>query len=147
MLYCINIGASFMSKKNSENRSVAVQTAVMTPAHTLILILKILLVFSCAGNIYYFLRTGAVTDIVFNAVFAVILICSAVFHNRKTGVYLLSAYLILELAYNFMIFIAAAVQGLWTSAATERLIGYTLFTALMIFLLHRYYRDRINYLK
>ncbi len=127
-----------MSNRNSEN---------LSPAHTLILIVKILLVITCAGNIYYFLRIGAVKDIVFNVVFSLILIGAAVFHNRKTGVYLLLAYLVLELAYNYIIFIAAAVHGLWNQAVTERMIGYTLFTALMIYLLYRYYKNRIRLLK
>ena len=136
-----------MSKRITEDHSAADSTAVLTPAHTWILIMKILLVISCAGNIYYFLRVGAFKDVVFNIVFAVILILAAVFHSRKTGVYLLYAYLVLELGYNYIIFGAAALQGLWTQAVTERLIGYTLFTVLMVWLLYRYYKNRMALLK
>lgn len=136
-----------MSKNDLENRSAGVQSTVLTPAHTMILFLKILLVISCAGNIYYFLRAGAMKDMIFNVIFALILIASAVFHNRRSGVYLLAGYLILELAYNYMIFIATAAHGLWTQAVTERLVGYTLFTALMVYLLYRYYKNRIGNLK
>ncbi len=138
ILYCISNGGAFMSNKYPEN---------ISPAHTLILFVKILLVITCAGNIYYFLRAGAVKDVIFNIVFAVILIFSAVFHSRKTGVYLLAAYLVLELLYNYIIFAAAALHGLWTQTVTERLFGYTLFTAAMIYLLYRYYKNRIALLK
>lgn len=140
-----------MEKKATVNQSPVSDTVKLTPAHGAILTLKILLILSVAGNIYYFLSDGysgtETADLLFNTVFGILLTCSVIFHNRKKGVYLLFAYLILELIYNYIICIAAAVNGQWSGVLSERIIGYTVFTAAAVYCLYRYYKSRLSLLR
>lgn len=119
--------------------------------HRLLLWLKILLIISVPGNLFFILRDGIngsdLYDLIFNLLFVALLGCSVYFHNSQKGVYSFFAYGILELLYEFLIAFLAAQKGIFQEIVGNRLFEYIFFTAIILIPVFLYYRKRMKYLK
>lgn len=138
-------------KPAAAKKEEPVKTDELSGFHRMFPVLKGILIISLLGNIYYFLRDGIsgtdLWDTVFNVFFLIMIVLSLVWHNRRKGVYCFFAYGIVELIYEYIICFLAWKNGVFDGAVGNRLMEYTVFTAVILIPLFFYYRKRIHLLE
>jgi len=138
-----------MSNRQEENKKFVINE--LSGWHKLLLWVKIILIVSILGNIYYCLHDGLngsdIYDFIFQIICLVLMAGSTFLHERKKGVYLFFGYGIFELLYQLLVSFLAYRNGIFQDTVGNRLFEYVALSAVILIPTFIYYKKRIQLLK
>ena len=119
--------------------------------HTVLYVAKVIIAVGCFLTVItgFMAEEGiniSTFDQIINAIYFALLMGSVALHKKKTGVYLLFAYFVLELLVQYGLGYVAYTQGLFGANMKTTLINYSWGSLAILVVLFLYYRKRMHLL-